>query len=370
MDTIILYHQNCHDGYTAALVAYKYYSEILSDDDKMTYGTSGNRRSVYFIDVNPNNLSKVIRDLINQYPTNKTKDIVEILSFDVGFTKECFETLNKAFESVKVFDHHKSTLDNFLDRPSNLFLDMTISGAMLAYKYFYPMDPVPMLVQYVQDRDLWTYKLENSREVTTFLYDHLKWTYTTINSANKDSSECSETSGGDTSENAGSSESPKWFKAFKGYRKPDFKSWMPYLISDNWVYDAVQKGKQMIENIEKFEELSKKVCLRIIKGKKVGVCQATIHVSQLGESLYKARVQSPKHCTLYEDKYEYLYDYVVLWRYDFSDSKIKVSLRSRYNDDHTGVDVSIVAKEMKGGGHAGAAGFECSDVEFLEFLST
>ena len=129
----------------------------------------------------------------------------------------------------------------------------------------------------------------------------------------------------------------------------------------------------MIENIQKFEELSKKVCLRIIKGKKVGVCQATIHVSQLGESLYKARVQSPKHCTLYEDKYEYLYDYVVLWRYDFADSKIKVSLRSRYNDDHTGVDVtdvSIVAKEMKGGGHAGAAGFECSDVEFLEFLSS
>src|SRR5690606_24668973 len=43
--------------------------------------------------------------------------------------------------------------------------DLECSGAMLAWEYFNPGEPVPDLIRYIQDRDLGRFELPNSREI-------------------------------------------------------------------------------------------------------------------------------------------------------------------------------------------------------------
>jgi hypothetical protein len=46
-----------------------------------------------------------------------------------------------------------------------IHFDLTRSGAVLAWEYFHPDEPVPDLFQYIQDQDLWNWELPQSREV-------------------------------------------------------------------------------------------------------------------------------------------------------------------------------------------------------------
>ncbi|MFI5305659.1 MAG: phosphoesterase, partial [Nitrospiria bacterium] len=51
--------------------------------------------------------------------------------------------------------------------------------AYLAWEFFYPALPVPKMILYIQDKDLWKWKLPMSREVSAALhaesYDFRKW---------------------------------------------------------------------------------------------------------------------------------------------------------------------------------------------------
>ena len=58
----------------------------------------------------------------------------------------------------------------------------------------------------------------------------------------------------------------------------------------------------------------------------------------------------------------YICDYAMIWRYDEKSKKYCVSLRSRKG----GKDVQEIAKKYGGGGHINAAGFESTNMQFLE----
>lgn len=47
--------------------------------------------------------------------------------------------------------------------------DMNRSGAAIAWNYFHPHEPLAEILAYVQDRDLWQWKLPNSREINEAL---------------------------------------------------------------------------------------------------------------------------------------------------------------------------------------------------------
>ena len=74
-------------------------------------------------------------------------------------------------KEVTILDHHKTAQADVaalrLEDNLNMNFDMTKSGARLAWEYFF--DVVPSLVEYVEDRDLWKWKLENTREVMAWL---------------------------------------------------------------------------------------------------------------------------------------------------------------------------------------------------------
>lgn len=51
------------------------------------------------------------------------------------------------------------------------------SGAMLAWRFFHPGTEVPMLIQHIDDRDRWQFKLDGSKEFHEALASYKPWTF-------------------------------------------------------------------------------------------------------------------------------------------------------------------------------------------------
>ena len=55
--------------------------------------------------------------------------------------------------------------------------DNNKSGAMLAWEYFHPGTEIPMLIQHIDDRDRWQFKLDGSKELHAALASYKPWTF-------------------------------------------------------------------------------------------------------------------------------------------------------------------------------------------------
>ena len=57
---------------------------------------------------------------------------------------------------IIVIDNHESAKKNLQDIEDKYkIFDMTHSGVVLAWNYFYPEETIPLLYKYVEDRDIW-----------------------------------------------------------------------------------------------------------------------------------------------------------------------------------------------------------------------
>jgi oligoribonuclease NrnB/cAMP/cGMP phosphodiesterase (DHH superfamily) len=87
--------------------------------------------------------------------------------------------LVKIAKYVVILDHHKSSEQMILDNSSllnvisNLYIefDMSRSGCQMSWDYFFENIPRPFFIDYMGDRDLWTWKLPSSREINTGLFE-------------------------------------------------------------------------------------------------------------------------------------------------------------------------------------------------------
>ena len=101
---------------------------------------------------------------------------VYILNF--SYKAPVLQEMARPASHVVVLDHHATAKENLAGILTDLELlrhgspglygkfDMDHSGAMLAWMYFFPQQPPPILVQYVEDRDLWRFQMPKSREVS------------------------------------------------------------------------------------------------------------------------------------------------------------------------------------------------------------
>ncbi len=83
---------------------------------------------------------------------------------DISYPAFVLENWCKTGAAVTVIDHHKGNmldLAGFSTAVQQVF-DTHQSGAVLAWKQFFPEQPVPLLFEYVQDRDIWTKQLPDS----------------------------------------------------------------------------------------------------------------------------------------------------------------------------------------------------------------
>jgi uncharacterized protein len=137
--TIVLYHANCYDGFGSAYAAWKHFG-ARAQYVPMNYGDPlpefSKGDTVYMVDY------------------SRKRDEVERVAETCDLT---------------IIDHHKTAQADLEGLPYATF-DMTKSGAVLTWIHFnqaeYAFDGcVPMLLQHIQDRDLWQFKLDGTKEV-------------------------------------------------------------------------------------------------------------------------------------------------------------------------------------------------------------
>lgn len=288
MKKYVLYHKNCADGFAASVVAWM----------KL-------RGTAWYV---PMNYGEPVPEDI--------PDWAEVYLLDFSFPREVMEGLLRRMSKVVVLDHHKTAEAelNGLEHPLlEMRFDMSKSGAVLAWEYFYPDTLVPLFVRYVQDRDLWRWELPNSREFSAGLQVVEKdpWLWDQLISCGRQ---------------------------------------IRRLINNGKVLLRAQK--QLVERqcegvlLGTFSP-GRKVFLDVYKEDeeqwvkngfwKAPVVNATAHVSEVGEELLR-RFPSAPFVGIYFDR---------------ADGKRQWSLRSR-----PGFDCSELAAVFGGGGHARAAGFE------------
>jgi oligoribonuclease NrnB/cAMP/cGMP phosphodiesterase (DHH superfamily) len=135
MKPLVIFHKNCPDGFTAAWVANKFLRDA---------------------ELRP-------MDYTDEPPTDDEVRGRDVYVVDFSFKRAVCERLFRAAAIFQVLDHHKTAESELRGLPYALF-DMERSGAGLAWDYF-SREPRPWLVDYVEDRDLWRFRLMNSKEV-------------------------------------------------------------------------------------------------------------------------------------------------------------------------------------------------------------
>jgi uncharacterized protein len=133
----IIYHGNCYDGWGAAYIAKQKFSNAI-----LLPGVYGN-------------------------PMPEVPDGATVYMVDISYPRPQMEALAGRC-NLRVLDHHKTAQAALEGFPNTVF-DMNRSGAMLSWNEFFPGRAAPKLIQYVQDQDLWTWKLPDSQPICTYI---------------------------------------------------------------------------------------------------------------------------------------------------------------------------------------------------------
>lgn len=144
---IVLYHAECLDGFGAAWAIWKRFPSARFVPAK--HGLPP-----------PN-------DLAGRH----------VVIVDFSYARETLQALAGKAKSLLVLDHHITAQHALAGLPYAYF-DQSKSGAILAWEWAHE-EPVPWLLRYVQDKDLWQWALPGSREINAALasypFDFTVW---------------------------------------------------------------------------------------------------------------------------------------------------------------------------------------------------
>lgn len=141
---MIIYHKNCPDGFGAAFSGWK-------------YNKLNKNKDITFIEASYD----------DKPPDVKGKNV---LICDFSYKKQILLKLIEDANKLAVLDHHKSAMEdlNVIDDKYKVF-DMTHSGANITWRYFFPDQEIPLLIQYIEDRDIWLKKMYMTDEFSSWL---------------------------------------------------------------------------------------------------------------------------------------------------------------------------------------------------------
>jgi uncharacterized protein len=149
MSVYVLYHQECADGFGAAYAAWKKFSD-QAEYVPVKYG---------------------------EEPPEMPEGI-DVYIVDFSYPRGVLEDMAHRQRSLVVLDHHKSA-ESELEGLDFARFDMEKSGAVMAWECFHPEVPVPDLLLYVEDRDLWRLALPDSRKInaaiSSFAHEFITW---------------------------------------------------------------------------------------------------------------------------------------------------------------------------------------------------
>lgn len=163
MKPLCIYHANCADGFGAAWAVRRYFGDGNVSFHAALHGDAP--------------------------PDAAGRDVVIV---DFCYARPALDHMAARASSVLVLDHHKTAHDDLRDvpdpagwdawlaaRPANgnghklgAVFDMDRSGAGLTWDFFFPGTPRPRLLDHVEDRDLWRFRLDGTREIQAALFSY------------------------------------------------------------------------------------------------------------------------------------------------------------------------------------------------------
>jgi oligoribonuclease NrnB/cAMP/cGMP phosphodiesterase (DHH superfamily) len=158
MKTLCIYHANCADGFGAAWVV----RQALGADN---------------VEFHAGHYGKPAPDV-------EGRDVIIV---DFSYPYELLVLLGHQARSILIIDHHKTAAEALAQLPQapasfaewapstqrvGTVFDMNRSGAGLTWDYFNPGAPRPALINHIEDRDLWRFKLEGTREIQANLFSY------------------------------------------------------------------------------------------------------------------------------------------------------------------------------------------------------
>lgn len=164
MKTICIYHANCADGFAAAWVV---------------------RKAFHGADI------EFIPGVYGDFPPDVTdRDVILV---DFSYKNEVIREMEKTARSILIIDHHKSAIEDLLgfkpvinyenwtnrlvtlksgeNTPVAVLFDLDRSGAGLVWDFCMP-EVRPALIDHIEDRDLWKFVFEGTREIMAAVYSY------------------------------------------------------------------------------------------------------------------------------------------------------------------------------------------------------
>ncbi len=138
-DIIVLYHAECTDGFMAAWAAWRKFGD-----------------SAEYIAVE------------HQVPPPEGLQDKIIYTLDFTYAAPVMAELKAANKKITSIDHHVTAKDVTLSTEGGVY-DVDHSGAVLAWNYFHPGEPVPFLVRVVEDMDLYRFALPETKPLSYWL---------------------------------------------------------------------------------------------------------------------------------------------------------------------------------------------------------
>lgn len=152
----------CRDGFASAAIMALVFQ--LKDD----------HRPVTYVGVDPSKLDETLDRLFESPPVSGAS----LYSVDVSFKRAPYNRVMQRFDDVCIIDHHKTTREEFSDScPSNIVFDNDLCGCTLTWRHFMGGEPTPLLLKYMQDRDLWRTDMPSSEVVNEGLFHLLPCQY-------------------------------------------------------------------------------------------------------------------------------------------------------------------------------------------------
>ena len=138
-DILILYHAECPDGFGAAWAAWKKFGDS-AEYTPVSHGV----------------------------PMREGIEDKEIYFIDFAYSEKETANLISKNKRVTIIDHH-ITNERAAKMTQNYLYSIDNSGSVLAWKYFHSDKPIPKALEYIEDRDLWRFKVGNSDALCTYI---------------------------------------------------------------------------------------------------------------------------------------------------------------------------------------------------------
>lgn len=169
---LCIYHGNCADGFGAAWVVRRYFGKDNVDFHAGVYqdpppDVSG--RDVIIVDFSYK--PEVLASMLQSSDIRQANTIL-LIDHHKSAIDDLYESIsppeNTAYDPL----YWRMLWESWGQWPVRAVFDMSRSGAGLAWDFFFPHERRPLLINHIEDRDLWKFAIAGTREIQATVFSH------------------------------------------------------------------------------------------------------------------------------------------------------------------------------------------------------